>query len=182
MRTEGYASIGVSPSCLYSSMIRKMPAPDLIRGGIRFSDKDHAPLKAERDLEAAGIHHRRLMTGSGFASCASYWQNSGAAAPRERVRMFAPLPAARGEVEGAKRPTVRGPLRDSERSGSRNGGADSGREVKAQPRGSLIPTFSPHAGRRRPVAMKTSARVRACVPFTRAVKPLTMESVGERRA
>jgi hypothetical protein len=30
--------------------------------------------------------------------------------------------------------------------------------------------------------MKTTARVRACVPFTRAVKPLTMESVGERRA
>ena len=144
--------------------------------------KDHAPLKAERDLEAAGIHRRRHMTGSGSASCASYWQNSGAAAPRERVRMFAPLPAARGEVEGAKRPTVRGPLRDSERSGSRNGGANSGREVKAQPRGPLIPTFSPHAGRRRPVAMKTSARVRACAPFTRAVKPLTMECVGERRA
>src|SRR5580704_11171535 len=34
--------------------------------------KDHAPLKAERDLEAAGIHHRRLMTGSGSAPCASY--------------------------------------------------------------------------------------------------------------
>jgi hypothetical protein len=33
--------------------------------------KDHAPLKAERDLEAAGIHRRRLMTGSRFASCAS---------------------------------------------------------------------------------------------------------------
>src|SRR5579863_9452774 len=32
--------------------------------------KDHAPLKAERDLEAAAIHRRRLMTGSGFASCA----------------------------------------------------------------------------------------------------------------
>ena len=31
--------------------------------------------------------------------------------------IFSPLPAARGEVEGAKRPEVRGPLRDSERRG-----------------------------------------------------------------
>ena len=46
--------------------------------------KDHASLKAERDLEAAAIHRRRLMTGSGFASCASYRQNSGAQASRER--------------------------------------------------------------------------------------------------
>src|SRR5580658_4791852 len=46
--------------------------------------KDHAPLKAERDLEAAGIHRRRLMTGSGSASCASYLQNSDAQASRER--------------------------------------------------------------------------------------------------
>jgi hypothetical protein len=30
-RTEGYASIGVPPSCFYSSMIRK--------SGIRFSEK-----------------------------------------------------------------------------------------------------------------------------------------------
>jgi hypothetical protein len=48
---------------------------------------------AERDLEVAAIHRRRLMTGSGSASCASYWQNSGAIASRERVCMFAPLPA-----------------------------------------------------------------------------------------
>ena len=57
--------------------------------------KDHAPLQAERDLEATGIHHRRLMTGSGSASCASYWQNSDAAASRERSSM--------SSLRGAKR-------------------------------------------------------------------------------
>jgi hypothetical protein len=91
--------------------------------------KDRALLNAERDLEAAGLHRRRLMTGSGFASCAWYRQNSGAQASRERVRMST-SPRVRGEGEVAKRPEVRGPRRDSERSGSRRSAADLATRLK----------------------------------------------------
>jgi hypothetical protein len=57
MRTEGYASFGVSPSCFYLAGL---------------------------DRDGSRPHRRRLMTGSGLASCASYWQNSDAPASRER--------------------------------------------------------------------------------------------------
>jgi hypothetical protein len=43
-------------------------------------------------------------------------ENSDADASRERDRLFT-SPRVRGEVEGAQRPRVRGPLRDSERFG-----------------------------------------------------------------
>jgi hypothetical protein len=59
-----------------------------------------------------------------------------------------PLPAARGEVEGAKRPRVRGPLRDSEWSGWRNGAVDLGREARPGRNAPLTPTLSPRGGER----------------------------------
>ncbi len=63
--------------------------------------KDHAPLKAERDRDGIRPHRRRLMTGSGSASCASYRQNSGAHAPRERC-CFSATARSAGEGDHAK--------------------------------------------------------------------------------
>jgi hypothetical protein len=78
-------------------------------------------------------------------------QDSGALERRENDFVCvgerdSPLPTARGEVKGAKRPRVRGPIRDSERSDWRNGVADFGRE--ARPSGNAPSSRPPSRTRR----------------------------------
>jgi hypothetical protein len=76
-------------------------------------------------------------------------QSSGTEACRENEFVcprgsVSPLPAARGEVEGAKRPRARGPLSDSERSSCSDGAADFGLEAQSS-REAPSPRPSPRA-------------------------------------
>jgi hypothetical protein len=110
LRGNGWhAPFGASPPSFFAhDLVRK---PDT-------TFRDHA--------FAGGDLFLRWRRGGGQSSGAEACRENDFVCPRGGVL---PLPAARGEVERSEAPRVRGPLRDSERRGWRNGVADLRREA-----------------------------------------------------